>query len=163
MGTSENPKIQLPFTRSPHTSSAFQSTRSRVLDTKYFLATLIVGLYIVFGAHGHAHPMLWMRYLPAFCRRPKRGELFSAQSDFAFFPAWPSSAADLEGERHHFPFFSQPNMSAARLVRQITLTKGEMSRPISLTCPSTIPWPGIPVNSGFRRKTADWPCGRMQT
>ena len=42
-------------------------------------------------------------------------------------------------------------------------TKGEMSRPISRTCLSTIRSPAIPVNSGFRRKIADWPSGPMQT
>ena len=77
---------------------------------------------------------------PAFCRRPKCSELFSAQSDFAFFSARPASAAHLEGKRHHFPLFPQANMPSAgstnssmpmRSKKRTTLRRASASRSCS--------------------------------
>src|SRR5947209_18971133 len=58
--------------------------------------------------------------------RPQQGELLRTQSNFAFFAR--SAAANLEGERNSFGFFSQANVTAARLVREITLRDLKMAR-----------------------------------
>ena len=58
--------------------------------------------------------------------RPQHGELLRTQSDFAFFAR--PAAADLECERSCFGFFPQANMTAARLVREITLRDRKMAR-----------------------------------
>src|SRR5207249_11727886 len=58
--------------------------------------------------------------------RPQQGELLRTQSNFAFFAR--SAAANLEGERNSFGFFSQANVTAARFVREITLRDRKMAR-----------------------------------
>ena len=58
--------------------------------------------------------------------RPQQGELLRTQSNFAFLAR--SAAANLEGERNSFGFFSQANVTAARFVREITLRDRKMAR-----------------------------------
>jgi hypothetical protein len=52
--------------------------------------------------------------------------LLRTQSNFAFFAR--STAGNLEREGNSFDFFSQANVTAARLVREITLRDRKMAR-----------------------------------
>src|ERR1700730_13347173 len=64
----------------------------------------------------------------AFGRRPQCLELFAAQSDFTFFPAWSASAANFERERHDLALLSQKNVTPAWFIHQITLAQWTVSR-----------------------------------
>jgi hypothetical protein len=60
--------------------------------------------------------------------RPKRGELFRAEPDLAFFPV--RAATHLESQRRSFAFFSETDLSARRFCRQITLVDNVMPQAV---------------------------------
>ena len=59
-------------------------------------------------------------------RGPKRGELFGAEFDFAFFPG--CASAYFECQRRGFAFFAHAHLPACRLRCQITLRDDVTSR-----------------------------------